>query len=195
MAAKVDLKKDRRDLYSPGKEPALIEVPPMQFLMVDGRGDPNAAPEYREAVGSLYGTAYRLKFSSKEAGADFVVPPLEGLWWAADMDVFLEGARDAWQWTMMIAVPGIVDDDLAAEVARASDPVRLDHYEEGRSAQVMHVGPYAAEAPTIERLHRYIEESGLERRGLHHEIYLSDPRRTAPERMRTVIRQPVAAPA
>jgi hypothetical protein len=199
MAGKVDLKKELRALYSADPEPQLVDVPELGFLMVDGRGDPNTAPEYGEALVVLYGVAYRVKFLAKAAGRDFVVAPLEGLWWAEDMEAYLDGDRSAWEWTMMIALPDFVGGDLVAEAVGAMGPgagpglerLRYGRYHEGRAAQLMHFGPYADEAPTIRRLHDFISDRGLERTGRHHEIYLSDPRRTAPEKLRTVIRQPV----
>jgi len=198
-AAKVDLKKELRGLYSARRAPELIEVPPLTYLMADGGGDPSG-PEYSSVVESLYGVAYSLKFLAKAEGDDFVVMPLQGLWWADDMDAFLEGSRDDWRWTMMILQPAVVDENMVAtaieQVAAKKDlpvldRVRLEVYEEGAAAQLMHIGPYSEEAPNIERLHRFIEDSGKQRRGLHHEIYLSDPRRAAPEKMKTIIRQPV----
>jgi hypothetical protein len=179
----------------------LIDVPPLTYLMADGAGDPTGDSDYGEVVEALYGVAYSLKFLSKAAGADFVVMPLQGLWWADDMDAFLEGSRDQWRWTMMILQPESIDTTLLEEAiarveAKKATPalgrLRLERYEEGRAAQIMHRGPYAAERPTIERLHCFIADSGLKRRGLHHEVYLSDPRRAAPEKMKTIIRQPVA---
>lgn len=199
---KADLKKDLKAHYHARRSPELTETAEMRFLMVDGAGDPNSAPAYTDAVGTLYAAAYRIKFLEKAAGRDFVVPPLEGLWWADDMEVFLAGSRDEWQWTMMIALPGSVPEEVvdgalgalrdAADPPPAIGSLRFEPFAEGRSAQILHVGPYADEEPTIEHLHVFIEDEGLRRRGKHHEIYLGDPRRTAPERLRTIIRQPVA---
>ena len=200
MADKIDLKRTLREVYTAKRDPHLVDVPEMGFLMVDGEGNPNTAPAYAEALGVLYAVAYQTKFASKAEGTDFVVPPLQGLWWADDMDAFLEGSRDDWRWTMMILQPAVVDENMVAtaieQVAAKKDlpvldRVRLEVYEEGAAAQLMHIGPYSEEAPNIERLHRFIEDSGKQRRGLHHEIYLSDPRRAAPEKMKTIIRQPV----
>jgi len=201
-----DLVKQLRPLYAPSaKHPSIVEVPELAFLMIDGRGDPNGSEAYQDALGALYGIAYTLKFALKKADPerDFKVAPLEGLWWAdterPSMEE-LQAARDAWNWTMMIAVPDAV---TAAEVAAAAEAaarrrplpaagrVRLERFAEGLAAQIMHVGPYADEAPTIERLHTFAAEQGYELRGRHHEIYLGDPRRTAPERLKTVIRHPL----
>ncbi len=204
MVAKLDLVKERPDLYRPSvKEPVLVDVPEMAFLMVDGRGDPNTTPEYAEALNALYSISYGVKFAVKRGGSvDFKVMPLEGLWWSDRMSDFTQGRRRGWRWTMMIAQPPVVTADLVGETiagsARTKDLPALDgltfqRFDEGRCAQIMHVGPYSAEGPTIERLHDFIVEQGYSLGGKHHEIYLGDPRRTAPERLKTVIRQPVAS--
>lgn len=182
----------------------VVEVPPLQYLVVDGHGDPNTAPEYRDAVGALYPLAYRLKFLGREVlGRDHVVMPLEALWTADDMAAFTS-ARDKsrWDWTLMILVPdGITAEhvataraDVAARTAPpALDAVRLERYDEGLCVQTLHVGPYDAEGPVLAEMHdRVIPGAGLRMTGRHHEVYLGDPRRTAPERLRTILRQPVA---
>jgi hypothetical protein len=201
-----DLVKQLKPLYSPSaKHPAIVEVPELAFLMLDGRGDPGASQAYQDALQALYGVAYTLKFTLKKADPerDFKVAPLEGQWWAdADKPSMAEvqADRDSWNWTMMIALP---DEVTAAEVAAAADAaarrrplpaagsIRLERFTEGLAAQIMYIGPYSDEAPTIERLHDFVTEQGYELRGRHHEIYLGDPRRTAPERLKTVIRHPV----
>ena len=191
------------DLYRPpATEPQIVDVPAMQFLMVDGAGDPNTATEYRRAIEALYGVAYGLKFMlKKQHRHDFHVSPLEGLWWAPDMKTFGKGAKGDWRWTAMIMVPDEVsrtDFVQAREELRRKRPspavekLRLERFHEGAAAQVMHIGPYSAEAPTIERLHAFIYERGFSfdgRRQKHHEIYLGDPRRAKPAKLRTVIRQ------
>jgi hypothetical protein len=187
-------------LYRATTTPQLVEVPPLRFLCVDGHGDPNTSASYAAAVQALYAVSYAAKFAIKKAGGEaFKVAPLEGLWWAADLGVFGTGQKSAWDWTMMIRQPDTVTAELVerltAEVAiRKSLPrareLRLDEVEEGRAAQVLHIGPYAAEGPTIAALHAFIHEQGLDLRGKHHEIYLGDPRRAAPEKLRTIIRQP-----
>ncbi len=199
--------KDLKDLYSPSvEEPALVDVPALSFLMLDGSGDPNTSPEYQEAIQALYGLSYGLKFALKKgpAGLDYAVMPLEGLWWAGDMATFTSGPRDDWRWTMMIAQPEAVTPEFFQQVRdeavrkkglAALAKVRLEAFHEGLSAQIMHVGPFSAEGPTIQRLHQFIAEQGYAPAGKHHEIYLSDPRRSAPEKMKTVIRQPVRPPA
>jgi hypothetical protein len=173
--------------------------------MVDGVGNPNTAPAYVDALQALYGVSYTLKFMLKKRGVgdDYTVMPLEGLWWADDMGAFLAGNKDAWRWTAMIAQPAFV---AAEHVAEATDELRrkkgatapaslgllrFETFVEGLAAQIMHIGPYAAEAPNIQRVHAYIQEQGYALAGKHHEIYLSDPNRTAPEKLKTIIRQPM----
>lgn len=199
---KVDLTRDLREFYRATSRPVIVEVPELRYAMLDGHGDPATEPGYRAAVEALYAVSYAAKFAVKRGGGpDFRVMPLEGLWWALDMDALRAGNRAAWQWTMLIAQPDPVTPavfEAAREHAaarRGLDPiarVRLEALAEGRAAQVMHIGPYSSEAPTIERLHAFIAGQGLDPVGRHHEIYLSDPRRTAPDRLRTIIRQPVA---
>lgn len=200
--AKLDLKKELKDLYTAPREPVMLEVPPLSYAMVDGRGYPGTSQEYQEAIEALYGVSYTLKFMLKRASSpmDYVVMPLEGLWWAEDMEVFIMDRKDEWLWTAMILQPDAVTDAIfemaREELGRKKDPpalprLRLETLEEGLSAQVMHIGPYSEEGPTIEALHRFIQDEGHQPRGKHHEIYLGDPRRTAPERLRTIIRQPV----
>lgn len=188
-------------LYRVGPSPELVDVPEMNFLMIDGHGDPNDSPQYAAAIQALYGVSYTLKFASKRAGgSDYRVAPLEGLWWAEDITAFTQGDKTAWLWTAMIRQPLEVTaakvEQAAAEVAAkkhlpAARALRLERFAEGPCAQVLHVGPYAAEGPTIQRLHAFIHEQGYILRGKHHEIYLGDPRRAAPDRLKTIIRQPV----
>jgi hypothetical protein len=183
-----------------------VEVPEMQFLMVDGAGDPNTSAVYQEAVDALYSLAYTIKFMLKDDPEtdDYVVPPLEGLWWAGDMASFSLDDKSQWLWTMLIMQPDWVTPELVAEAKTAAaekkdlpalDKVRLAPYDEGLSVQILYVGPYDEEAPTIQRLHDFAHEEGYALAGKHHEIYLSDPRRTAPEKLKTVIRQPVRSEA
>jgi hypothetical protein len=186
------------------KAPEIVDLPSCSFLMIDGRGDPNSAPEYAEALDALYAMAYGLKFGLKKRGVgpEYKVPALEGLWWADDMAQFSIERRDDWQWTMMIAQPDHITPDLLAEIVAEAEGkgkpaavrrVRLEPFDEGLAAQILHSGPYAAEAPTIAKLHAFIEAQGYDKRGKHHEIYLGDPRRTAPEKLRTIIRQPIGS--
>lgn len=199
---KVNLKKELKHLYSPSAgEVSVMDVPPMNFLMIDGAGDPNVSPEYQQAMEALFSLSYALKFRvKKETGVDYTVMPLEGLWWTDDPTRFSMSNKGVWKWTAMIMQPEYVTPELfeeaLAEVRRkkglpALERVRFETYHEGLSAQIMHIGPYAAEEPTIARLHRFIRDNGYELNGRHHEIYLSDPRRTAPERLKTVLRQPI----
>lgn len=200
---KVDFKKTMKHLYQPPrKNPVMVEVPPMNYLMIDGKGDPNTSQEYKDAIEALYPLSYTLKFRIKKNGLmDYTVPPFESLWWADDADAFTNGRKDQWQWTAMIMQPSIVTSDMVDEaiatVAAKKKPaglskVRFGLIEEGLCAQIMHIGPFADEGPTIQSLHAFITSEGYQLRGKHHEIYLSDFRRTAPEKLKTVIRQPMA---
>ena len=200
---KVDFKEEYKHLYNPSsKEAVIVDVPEMNFLMMDGAGNPNTAPEYKEAIEALYAMSYALKFMVKkgEAAVDYGVMPLEGLWWADDMTQFSVENKDIWKWTAMIMQPKYVTKDLfnkAIEQVKkkkslpALPKMRFESFHEGLAAQIMHLGPYSAEGPTIERLRDFIKENGYQLRGKHHEIYLTDPQRSAPEKMKTVIRQPV----
>ncbi len=199
---KIDLRKDLKPFYNPSSVRAeLVELPPMNFIMVDGRGDPNTSEAYRNSIEVLYNLSYTLKFAiKKEEGVDYPVMALEGLWSAPEGVPFAASDRANWSWTSMILQPVCVTDGWfrkAKEMVKAKkelpllDSARLEEFAEGLSAQILHVGPYSAEAPTIQRLHDFIREKGFMARGRHHEIYLGDPRRSAPERLRTIIRQPV----
>ncbi len=203
-ATKIDFKRELRELYAPALEPSLVDVPELAFLMIDGHGDPNTVPEYVKAIEALYAVAYTAKFELKRApdGIDYGVMPLEGLWWVPDMSKFTTEDKSAWNWTMMIMQPDQVTTEVFEEArAKATKKksrdaigqVRLERFAEGLAAQIMHIGPYAAEGPTIQRLHAFTAEQGYERAGKHHEVYLSDPRRASPDKMKTIVRQPVAA--
>ena len=199
-----DPKRELKALYAPKNTTwSLVDVPAQRFLAVDGHGDPNRVPAYAQAVEALYSVAYTLKFAIKRAGGrDFVVGPLEGLWWADDFTSFTT-ARDktAWHWTMLISqppwvTPGQIAEAREAALAKKKRPtiadVRVEPLNEARCAQALHIGPYDAEGPLLNELHTaYLPGQGLEPTGRHHEIYLGDPRKTAPERLRTVLRQPV----
>ena len=178
---KIDFKKTYKHLYNPSaKEFSLVEVPPMQFLMIDGHGDPNTARGYVTAVETLYAAAYKIKFASKQKlEMDYTVPPLEGLWWAEDMETFtVSRDKSAWDWTMMI-MPSLPS-------------IRLESYNEGTAVQILHIGPYDDEGPVLRKMHmEYIPENGYTISGKHHEVYLSDPRKVPPEKLKTVLRQPV----
>jgi hypothetical protein len=205
MAKKIDLKKEDKKLYSPSsKDFSLVEVPELQFLLLEGQGDPNG-PTYSQAVEALFAVAYGVKFlSKKDPGIDYVVMPLEGLWWAEDAGAFdpKTGDRDQWLWRAMIRQPDHITSEmvtLAIDQAKAKGKggarvgdLRLESFTEGLSVQIMHIGPFSEEGPTIGRLHEeFIPQNGLVENGVHHEIYLSDVRRTAPERLKTILRQPV----
>lgn len=203
MPEKIDLKKALDSFSAPRGGFRLIEVPDQQYLMVDGHGDPNTSPAYTDALAALYPVAYRLKFISKrERDRDYVVPPLEGLWWAEDMDTFTV-ARDKsrWSWTMMLMVPAWLDEaDFQTAVQQAGtrnrptrlDDVRLGTLSEGLCVQTLHVGSFDDEGPVLERMHHeFIPEHGLSLAGRHHEVYLSDFRRVTSDKLRTILRQPV----
>lgn len=198
--SKIDYKKELRHLYHATKEPVVVDVPPMNFLMIDGSGDPNTTPEYQHAVEALFSVSYALKFKMKKTqGVDYVVMPLEGLWWADDLSAFVKDDRAHWKWTMMIMQPDVVPAEMVEEAVAevrerkqlpALDKLRFERFHEGRAAQVMHIGPFSEEGPTIERLHDFIRERG-ELTGKHHEIYLSDVRRANPKNWKTILRQPM----
>jgi hypothetical protein len=177
-------------------------VPELRYIVIDGHGDPNTAPAYAAAVEALYAVAYALKFASKNTlGRDFVVGPLEGLWRAEDQTVFIARNKDSWEWTMMISQPEWITEDMVHTsvesvstkkgIAAARD-IRLRTLAEGTCVQILHIGSYDDETPTLERLHNsYLPDHGLTYNGDHHEIYLSDARRTAPAKLKTILRQPV----
>ena len=205
MAEKIDFKKTLDAYRATRGEFRILDVPDMRYLMIDGVGDPNTSPAFADAIESLYPVAFTLKFASKrELGRDYVVPPLEGLWWSEDMASFTS-ARDKshWNWTLMVMVPEWIERDLVAaaldRVAATSTPVRLGDVRleplvEGRCVQTLHVGSFDDEADVLAELHdEFVPGNGLRMVGKHHEIYLSDFRRTAPEKLRTILRQPVAA--
>ena len=199
---KLDLRKELRHLYAPSAQAAVrVEVPSMHFLMIDGQGDPNTSRAYAEAVEALFTLSYALKFAVKKGdlGIDYSVMPLEGLWWADDMSSFETGERSGWRWTMMILQPEFISYEMveqartriAKKKVAALPSVRFQMFAEGLAALVMHIGPFSDEGPTIERVHRFIAESGHQLSGKHHEIYLSDIRKADPTRWRTIIRQPM----
>lgn len=199
---KIDFKKKLKGLYAaPAKKATIIEVPPMNFLMIDGRGSPQAE-SFQEAIQTLYGMTFTGKFILKEdkTTADYVVPPLEGLWYASDMAEFDSNKKDKGKWTLMIMQPEWFTQDVyeqtRAALKKKKNPpalskIRFETFNEGTAAQITHIGPYDAEPATIEKLHAFIKEQGYALCGKHHEIYLSDPRRCEPEKLRTIIRQPV----
>lgn len=194
----IDLKKDLKHLYTAAKAPTQVEVPALPFLMIDGGGDPREQG-YKDTVSLLYAVAYTIKFQLKRAGHDYVVMPLEGRWWVDDLTQLDFEKRDNWCWTMMIMqsehVTAQMVEQACAEIQKKKNlavlpPVRLETLNEGLCAQVLFIGPYKDELPTIDRLHAYIESHGA-LTGKHHEIYLSDPNRTAPDKLKTILRQPM----
>lgn len=199
---KIDLRKTLKTLYQPSaREVVVVDVPPFDYLMIDGQGDPNTTPAYAQAVEALFSVAYASKFAVKKGPlqTDYAVMPLEGLWWADDMAAFTSNDRAQWQWTMMIMQPALVPHaivtQMMTEVRRKKpslpvDRLRLESLAEGRCAQILHVGPFTQEGPTIARLHAHADAHGG-RRGKHHEIYLSDIRRADPAKWKTVLRQPI----
>ena len=204
MTDKLDFKRILAGYRAPRGRFEIVYIPDHQYLMVDGHGDPNTSPAYADALAALYPVAYKLKFASKrELGRDYVVPPLEGLWWAEDMDAFTASRdKSRWDWTMMLMTPDWIDVGLfeatLAQAAAKDAParladVRLRPLSEGLCVQTLHLGSFDDEAPVLERMHHeFIPEHGLRMTGKHHEIYLSDPRKVAPEKLRTILRQPVA---
>lgn len=197
--AKTDFKKTLPH-YSASKRFELVTVPTQQFVMADGSGDPNTSPAYARAIEWLYATSYALKFAAKAEGQDYVVPPLEGLWWADNPADFVARRKAAWNWTMMIHAPDFITPDMfqaarSTAVAKLGEPpqtLRLARLDEGECLQILHVGSYDDEGPVLAKLHdEEMPARGLTFNGHHHEIYLSDPRRTEPSKLKTILRQPV----
>lgn len=201
---KVDFKKELKHLYKPSaKKVEIVEVPKLNYLMIDGEGDPNTSQSFQDAIDVLYPLSYTLKFKIKrgETGIDYGVLPLEGLWWADDMSSFGLENKDGWKWTLMIMQPDLVTKEMVKEaieqVRVKKNPVslplvRFESFKEGKVAQIMHIGPFSEEGPTVGKVHSFIDESGNQRKGKHHEIYLSDIRRAASEKWKTIIRQPMS---
>jgi len=199
---KIDFKKELKHLYKPSaKEPAVVEVPKMNFLTIDGQGDPNISKDFQEAIEALYAVSYSLKFMIKkgEQQVDYGVMPLEGLWWAEDMTEFSLADKNTWKWRLMIMQPEYISEALVTQsmqvVEEKKNPpalakMKFEDYEEGQAMLIMHLGPFSEEGPTIARLHQSIGENSGKLHGLHHEIYLSDIRKAAPEKLKTVLRQP-----
>lgn len=198
---KIDLKKTLKSLYAPTSNAIeFVLVPEMTYLMLDSSGDPRDEENFQAVVSTLYAVAYSIKFAMKAQGIDFVVMPTEGLWWVEDLSKLDFENRANWLWTLMIALPDSITPEIFAAVVEQVrkkknpprlDEVRLERYAEGSAAQVLYTGAYADELPTIDRLHQAILAQGYTLHLKHHEIYLSDPRKTAPEKLKTIIRQPV----
>jgi len=198
---KLDFKKKLKELYQPThKDFSVVKVPNMLFAMIDGEGAPEGE-SFSQATQWLYATIYPIKFAAKKKmGKDFVMAPLEGLWWADDMDDFIKGNRDKWKWRLMIVLPEWTSEEMFEEgrargqkkLGERPQSLRMEWFEEGLSVQIMHIGPFSDEAPVIARMHQdFIPGNGFVENGYHHEIYLNDVRRTAPEKLKTVLRQPV----
>lgn len=203
MPEKVDLRKQLKAFYTASaREPSIIDVPEFSFLCIDGQGNPASDPAYNEAVSALYSAAYTLKFAvKKELGIDYSVMGLEGLWWMADGSIVSDANKDFWSWTMMIQQPEWVTperlDAVVNELRRKKpqprqEDVRLERYREGLAVQLLHIGAYTEEHENIMRMHAYAFEKGYTLRGKHHEIYLNDPWRTPAEKLKTILRQPIA---
>ncbi|SMF36319.1 GyrI-like domain-containing protein [Desulfovibrio gilichinskyi] len=199
---KLDHKQIFKELYKPSsKEISIVDVPSINFLMIDGHGDPNTSESFKNAIEALYSVAYALKFMSKKGdlGQDYVVMPLEGLWWSEDMDSFTAGNKELWDWTLMIMQPDFISKEMVisaiAEVQKKKNPTDLDKikfeaFAEGKCAQILYIGPYSEEKSSIDKIHEAITEQGKTCSGKHHEIYISDARKTAPEKLKTILRQP-----
>lgn len=204
---KLDLKKENKELYNPSaKGVSIVDIPEMSFLMIDGEGDPNKSQEYQGSIEALFSVSFKVKFlSEKENVKDYVVMPLEGLWWAENMENFSIKDKSSWKWTSMIRQPDFITQEMIKraieKVNKKKDlpslfRIRFENLREGLSAQILHIGSYAEEGPAIEKLHNFIEDKDYEFDGSmtgerHHEIYLNDARRAKPEKLKTIIRQPI----
>jgi hypothetical protein len=200
----IDFKKQFNELYSARQNKVqIVQVPALNYLAIDGQGDPQSGDSFQASMEALYGVAYAVRSNLKKAPdpVEYIVPPLEGLWWMTDGSRFSVEDRDTWSWTLMIPQPDMVTSDMFEE-ARVQvqkkkkklttvQEIRFDLHEEGLSAQILHAGPYDQEGPTLSALHRYIALNGYHPDGKHHEVYLNDPRRSAPDKLRTILRQPV----
>jgi hypothetical protein len=201
MNTKVDFKKVLKHLYNPLKSGFhLVDVPPMNYLMIDGVGDPNKSEEYQQAVEALYTMAYGIKFALKSQGFDHIVPPIEGLWWMENMADFRMTNKDQWKWTMMIMQPEWVTTDWVEKVrvdaykkkkVESILKLRFENYKEGLAVQILYTGAYDDEALVIADMHEFIHANGYKTNGWHHEIYLGDPRKTPPDKLKTILRQPI----
>lgn len=203
VAAKIDLKKELKHLYNPSaKKISVVDVPRMNFLMLNGKGHPEGVQDFQDAIQAIYSVAYTMKFMLKEKAStpDFAVMPLESLWWASGGVPYDKAETSAWRWTVMVAQPEFIEEEHLAAVKRnlkqkegpaVTAKVRLRSFDEGLSVQIMHIGPYNQIGGAAKRLEEYAREHKYRLRGRHHEIYLSDPRRVAPERIKTIVRRPV----
>ena len=201
MPHKIDFKKELKELYTPSaKEISVVKVPKLNFLSINGKGDPNTSQEYKEAIEALFSVAFKIKFTAKkELGKDYAVMPLEGLWWAEDMSKFSLDNKSSWLWKSLIMQPDFitqkifqkaVDEVKAKKNLPALGKIKFETLDEGLSAQILYIGPFSEEKATIQRIHDFIQEQGGSPTQKHHEIYLSDPRKTPPAKLKTIIRQP-----
>ncbi len=204
MPNKIDFKKELKEFYSPSaKEISIVKVPKLNFLSVTGKGDPNTSREYKEAMEVLFPIAYKIKFiSKKELGKDYGVMPLEGLWWVENMNKFSLDDKTSWLWESIIMQPNFITQEIFQKAVDeiktkknlpSLDKVKFITLEEGLAAQILYIGSFIEEKPTIQKLHEFIKDQRGSFNGLvqkHHEIYLSDPRKTVPAKLRTIIRQP-----
>jgi hypothetical protein len=202
---KIDFKKTLKDLYLPSQNDfTIVNVPTMNFLTIIGKGNPNNSEEFQEAVEALYAVSYSIKMSPKKGTApkgyfEYVVPPLEGLWWISGEEFNLT-EKDRFEWKIMIMQPEFVNNEIVKSAIESSkrnkdnpsiDKIKFESYDEGLSVQIMHVGSYNEEKKTIKKMKEFIKDKNLTENGLHHEIYLSDPRKISPDSLKTVLRQPV----
>lgn len=192
-----------KELYSPSaKKCSIVNVPSMNFFMIDGFGDPNTSTDFQTAIEALFSLSYTLKFMLKKTqGIDYGVMPLEGIWWCPNMEQFDIEYKENWLWTLMIMQPDFITNELYKEATNkvfrekklvALEKLRFERYDEGLSTQILHIGPFSEERPTVDKLHLYISTNGYTLNGKHHEIYLSDIRRSDPKNWKTIIRQPIA---
>jgi hypothetical protein len=201
MSEHMDIKTILKKFYTAPRNPVIIDVPAFNFLMVNGKGDPNTSIAYQQALETLYGLSYTIKFSLKNAGRpDFKVMPLEGLWWIEGGKDFTVARKDQFSWISMMMQPEQVTkqdfEEAAMQLKSRKNPpalplVRFESFKEGLACQILHIGSYSEEEPTINRLHAFVKEQGYKLRGKHHEIYIGNPARSAPEKLKTIIRQPV----
>jgi hypothetical protein len=197
----IDYKKEYKTFYNPPKQPTIIDMPSFNYLMIDGQGNPNNSDEFADKTQLLYALSYAIRFRvKKELSIAYTVMPLEGLWWAKDMSTFLNRDKASWKWTLMILQPELVTAQMVAEgkaeVIRKKklpqvNDLRFESYAPGTVVTMLHIGAYDDEAPNIQWMHTYAQEQGYILHGLHQEIYLSDPRKVAPEKMKTILRQPI----
>lgn len=199
---KVDYKKQLKEFYSSSaKHCSIVNLPKMNFLMVNGKGDPNHSPEFEEAINALFTVSYTIKFMIKKSlEFDYGVMPLEGLWWCDNMDEFTVENKENWQWKLLIMQPECVTKEIYEEAAKkvgcekelvSINKLEFESYDEGLAVQMLHVGPFADEGPTVDKLHKFIMDNGYKMSRKHHEVYLSDTRRSNPQNWKTIIRQPV----